>query len=274
MANALPLLLVLLFLLPNVATAAPRITWHADLSAATRESKADSKPLLVKFSTSWCGYCVKMQRETFSDRAIIGQVEECFVPVSIDGDQHRDLVQRLGIQSFPTTLIVSSDMKVVKKIVGFRSADQLTVDLVKACERPEAASTVSVATPSSSRRLRRSVFGKLCPVTLGVQGVAADGDLGVTQDYEGYRLAFKTQAHRDEFNKNPKRYWPVVDGVCVVSALDESNVRFGDLAHALKYQGRSWLFVSEDHKRRFERDPEHYLQRLRAMAAAKRSKQR
>lgn len=259
-----------LFALAFARTAnAAHISWHADLTAATRESKQDSKPLLVKVSTTWCGYCVKMQRETFNDAAVVNKVEKCFVPVAIDGDENQALIKRLGINTFPTTLIVSPEMKVLKKIVGFRSPIELNGDMQSACQVALASSS---AATKSSRGVRVSVFGKLCPVTLSMNEKAVDGDLRITTVYEGFRLAFKSEAHREEFTKHPKKYWPVVDGICVVSALDEDNVTLGKLSHAMNYQGRHWLFASESHREQFQADPASYVAKLRALAAAKRNR--
>ena len=245
--------------------AAPRIVWHKDVAAATRESKSDAKPLLVKFSTSWCGYCVKMQRETFSDPSVIHRVEQCFVPLAVDGDQHKELARRLGIKSFPTTLIVSPQQEVLKKIVGFRSAEQLRGELQQACDRgqhPQAVAQSSSGKPSAAAT-RISVFRDLCPVSLVSQGVAVKGQAAVSADYEGYRLYFRGEEQKRTFLANPERFWPAVDGVCVVSAVEDQEVRYGQLQHAVAYGGRIWLFATAEHLDRFLQDTNGYVERLR-----------
>lgn len=257
---------LLLCLHAELLWGATRIAWHADLSAASREARQDSKPILMKVSTSWCHYCVKMQQETFNDRAIVDRVESCFVPIAIDGDQQRELVQQLGIQSFPTTLIVSPDMQVLQKIVGFRSVQQLNDNLLQVCGPNPAASPAFV-----SSRGKMSVFGNLCPVTFSVDGRRFEGPPNISVGYEGYRLAFASNEHRAEFQRDPKRYWPVVDGVCVVSALDEQQVRFGSLEFATQYGGRHWLFASKQHLQQFLSAPQAYVRRLKALAKAKRN---
>ena len=118
---------------PVHAAVHSRIQWRDNIQMAALEAQGADKPLLIEFSTTRCGYCKKMQRETFSNEKVISQVKKCFVPVSIDGNAHRRLAEQMGVRSYPTTVIVSPEMKVVAKIIGFRTADQLTVDLTKIC---------------------------------------------------------------------------------------------------------------------------------------------
>ena len=270
MKNATTMAIVLLALnCPRPMYAAPesRIRWRGDLRTAVAEARNSEKPLLIKFSTSWCGYCKKMQRETFANKTVIAQVGQCFVPVTVDGDRSRDLTERLGIRSFPTTLIVSPRMNVVTKIAGFRTAEQLTVELGKICTQHH-----PLAHPASRMTHapeRSSVFGRLCPVTLVREGQAAEGKKGLSITYRGFNLAFGSESNRNEFQEHPELYWPVADGYCVVSALDEGVQRLGRLDQGLRYRGGIWLFASSDQLEQFQERPADYVQRLVRLAASK-----
>jgi len=77
------------------------IPWRTDLAAATEESRASGKPLLIYFTASWCGPCQSLKHTTWAD----SQVEEAmrsYIPVKIDIDEHRDLAQQYQVNAVPT----------------------------------------------------------------------------------------------------------------------------------------------------------------------------
>lgn len=66
----------------------PKIEWLSWTEAIKRlESDAKPKKLMVDLYTDWCGYCKKMDRETFTDPAVIAYVNEHFYAVKFDAEQ-------------------------------------------------------------------------------------------------------------------------------------------------------------------------------------------
>jgi len=123
-----------LVLFGESASAEP-IVWQTDFRQAARQSQQQKKPLLIKVGASWCHYCVKMKRETFQDAHISDHVNACFIPLSVDADQNRELVRALNVRAFPTTLVVSPDMKIVKRIRGYQSVRQFDSHLEHVCQK-------------------------------------------------------------------------------------------------------------------------------------------
>ena len=70
------------------------IKWQTDFRKAAAEAARLKKPMLIEVGASWCGYCKKMHRETFTDKKVITQINGCFVLVSLDADRPCDLKQR------------------------------------------------------------------------------------------------------------------------------------------------------------------------------------
>jgi uncharacterized protein YyaL (SSP411 family) len=114
---------------------AQQIAWQTDFQRAAKQAQQQKKPLLVKVGTSWCHYCVKMKHETFQNAHIAEHVNACFVPVSVDADLSKELVRAMGVRGFPTTLIVSPDMKIIQRITGFQSARQFDSHLEQVCQK-------------------------------------------------------------------------------------------------------------------------------------------
>jgi thiol-disulfide isomerase/thioredoxin len=114
----------LLTIFTSRAQAGP-IAWHKDLQAAMRESARQQKPVLVSVGARWCGPCRKMHAETFPNAAFAALVNSQFIPVLIDADEQPAVIQKLGVDSFPTVLVISSANKIVGRFTGFHTASQL-----------------------------------------------------------------------------------------------------------------------------------------------------
>lgn len=76
-------------------TTAPQLEWLTWTEAIKRmESDKKPKKLLVDLYTDWCGYCKKMDRETFSDPWVVRYIDEHFYPVKFNAEKPGDLVYK------------------------------------------------------------------------------------------------------------------------------------------------------------------------------------
>ena len=239
------------------------IQWNNDINESIAMSKQLNKPMLLKVSTDWCSYCKKMQRETFSDATVIAKVNENFVPVYIDGDKNKALVKQLGVRSFPTTVVVSPNQEVLASITGFRSAGQLNTDLARfSPARPHSMPPQAIAR-APQRQARPSIFGDNCPVSPIETGKFVAANPKFFSTFRGYRVGFASQKYLEAFSRNPTKYWPVADGMCVVSAAHGQGSRMGDLDNGALYQGRIWFFADQKTRTAFESAPAKYFNWLK-----------
>lgn len=124
------------------------IGWRKDYGLAVRDSAKLKRPMFVQISAPWCGYCKKMNDQTFADKQIIERMNRSFVPLKLDSDTDAKLVKELGVESLPTTVIISADMKIVGRVAGFRTPTELVTDLApfEKNEMPEGVAVASEAT--------------------------------------------------------------------------------------------------------------------------------
>lgn len=107
--------------------------WGEDFSAASATAKKEGKLMLLAFSGSdWCGWCVKMEKEIYSDKKFISEAKKNFVLVMIDSPRNKEilskfarkqnpgLVEKYGIRGFPSTVIARPSGEVVKKFGGYQ----------------------------------------------------------------------------------------------------------------------------------------------------------
>jgi thiol-disulfide isomerase/thioredoxin len=91
--------------------------WNDVLDAA-RES---GKFIFVDCYTDWCGWCVELEKKTFSDQAVADFMNENFIAARFDmeeGDGMR-LAAKFRVTGFPTLLVVTPELRPVFRIFGF-----------------------------------------------------------------------------------------------------------------------------------------------------------
>lgn len=87
---------------------------------ALAHAKEEGKPLLVDFSTAWCGWCRRLENETFRDPGV-AKLLEGFVNLRIDAEKGDgpQLARRFGVRGFPTLVIVGPDGLEIDRVLGF-----------------------------------------------------------------------------------------------------------------------------------------------------------
>ncbi len=98
-------------------------------------AQEQNKQILIDFSTSWCGYCKKMDRETFKDSKVIDFINTNFIAIKIDGDSKREIEidgfsttekrltkEMYGVTGYPTFWFLESDGSKIGKQPGYQPA--------------------------------------------------------------------------------------------------------------------------------------------------------
>lgn len=86
---------------------------------ATAKTKAGKQRVFVDFQTTWCGPCRQMEQLVYTAKDVVEAARD-LVPVVLDGDEQRALVQRYAITAYPTMLLLDADGKELRRAVGYR----------------------------------------------------------------------------------------------------------------------------------------------------------
>jgi thioredoxin-related protein len=98
------------------------IEWEKDHAAALAKASSSGKLALVVFRADWCGFCKKMDAETWP--AVVKAMKG-FVAVRIDADANETLwKERYKGTGLPTAIIVTPEGVAVGRIQGFREAKE------------------------------------------------------------------------------------------------------------------------------------------------------
>ncbi len=92
---------------------------HQRVEQAWEAAVASKKPLLVMFTSDHCVYCRKMLAETYGHSGVQQMLAGRTESVLAHASEYRDLVKRMGIHGFPTTLLIAPDGQVLDMMEGF-----------------------------------------------------------------------------------------------------------------------------------------------------------
>jgi protein disulfide-isomerase len=105
--------------------------WLRDFEAARKIASEKGLPILADFSGSdWCGWCIKLDREVFSEEEFKTFAGERLVLFLADfpskkqqpeeeAQQNKALAEKYGIRGFPTVLILDGNGEVLGR-TGYR----------------------------------------------------------------------------------------------------------------------------------------------------------
>lgn len=119
--------------------------WQTDLPKAQAQAKSEKKMILMDFNGSdWCPPCKALRKTVLNSQTFLDFAKNNLVLVDLDFPHHKQqteelkkaneaLSQKYNIEGFPTVIVLSSDGKELKKMVGYdgESAKDFVAELEK-----------------------------------------------------------------------------------------------------------------------------------------------
>ncbi len=119
---------VLAVLALTSALALAKDGWSEDYEKSLAQAKADKKLVLMDFTGSdWCGWCIKLDKEVFSQAEFTDYAKSNLVLVELDyprskeqtkelKEQNAKLQKEFKIQGYPTIIVLNSEGKKVGEL--------------------------------------------------------------------------------------------------------------------------------------------------------------
>lgn len=121
------------------------MSWEEAVNANRNE---EARKLFVDVYTDWCGWCKKMDKNTFSDPKVAEMLNEEFYPVKLDAEQKEPIIMgedtlefkpnkgrkgthelalklMNGKASYPTVVLLSEELQLIQPYRGYRKAGQI-----------------------------------------------------------------------------------------------------------------------------------------------------
>ena len=105
--------------------------WQTNYKAALEQAAKENKPVLLDFTGSdWCGWCIKLNKETFSQTEFQDFAKKHLILVELDfpqgkpqpaevKKQNEELQQKFQVQGFPFLVLLSSNGTVIARNAGY-----------------------------------------------------------------------------------------------------------------------------------------------------------
>ena len=105
--------------------------WQTNYKAALEQAAKENKPVLLDFTGSdWCGWCIKLNKETFSQPEFQDFAKKNLILVEVDfpqgkpqpaevKKQNEELQQKFQVQGFPTLVLLNSQGKMIANNSGY-----------------------------------------------------------------------------------------------------------------------------------------------------------
>ena len=102
---------------------------------ALGRARSEKRLVMVDVYTDWCGWCKKLDSETYADKRVAEALKEV-ISIRVNAEKGGEAVaERFGVRGFPTILFLSGRGEVLKKVEGYVGADEM-LEIVTALRKP------------------------------------------------------------------------------------------------------------------------------------------
>ncbi len=131
------LLLILAHAVPAAGQAPPAgaVRWIDDPAKAVAVARRIGQPIVAYFTYTNCGYCRKMERDSWSGPAIARAIAAGFVPLRFDAQRNPAEVTALRVRAYPTTVLLTPDGAGFAGAEGYLPPVKLAA-LLRSTQRP------------------------------------------------------------------------------------------------------------------------------------------
>ena len=98
------------------------------------EARNSGRKILVDVYTDWCGWCKKMDAETYNEKSVSDYLRSHYVLIRLNAESdarltyngkafsERELASAFGISGYPTTLFLQSNGEPITRYPGYAEA--------------------------------------------------------------------------------------------------------------------------------------------------------
>jgi thioredoxin-related protein len=103
---------------------------------AARAADTEERPMVVCFGAAWCGWCRKMEVNTFKS-AEVEELADKFLWVKIDVDEQKELAARFRVHGLPRTVVLDSKGRTMGSVDGYLPPERFVRFLNQSVTNPQ-----------------------------------------------------------------------------------------------------------------------------------------
>jgi len=127
--------ILLLSLFAVVSIAGENLSWLT-FDKGLAEAKKSDKKILVDVYTDWCGWCKRMDRDTYLNKEVAGYLAQQFVLVKLNAESDQrlhykgksyseaEIAHSFHVTGYPTTLFFEPNGDHITSLSGYVKADE------------------------------------------------------------------------------------------------------------------------------------------------------
>jgi thioredoxin-related protein len=97
---------------------AQQINWYA-YQEGSDLARRQKKNIVIYFHAEWCTYCVQMEKETFTDPAVIDFLNKQAIAIKVDVDHEKRIARQFGVRGLPATFLLMTNGHQVGPLPGY-----------------------------------------------------------------------------------------------------------------------------------------------------------
>ena len=125
----------------GTAQAQEQIQWMKFEEAIAANEK-NPKMILVDVYTDWCGWCKKMDKETFTDPQVIAHFQKNFYAVKLNAEDTKrkfsfmgrtfteaEMAASMRVNSYPNFVVIEPGLQNIAQLPGYRGPEDFLAGL-------------------------------------------------------------------------------------------------------------------------------------------------
>jgi thioredoxin-related protein len=140
-------LLFLSFALNGTAQAQEQIQWMK-FEEAVAANANNPKMILVDVYTDWCGWCKKMDKDTFTDPRVVAHLKKNFYAVKLNAEDTKrrfpfmgktfseaEMAVAMRVNSYPNFVVIEPGLQNLAQLPGYREPADFLAGLTELIEK-------------------------------------------------------------------------------------------------------------------------------------------
>ena len=133
--------------LTNTAQGQESIQWMKFEEAIAANAK-NPKMILVDVYTDWCGWCKKMDKDTFTDPRVIAHFQKNFYAVKLNAEDTKrkfpfmgktfseaEMAASMRVNSYPNFVVIEPGLQNIAQLPGYREPEAFLAGLAELIEK-------------------------------------------------------------------------------------------------------------------------------------------
>jgi len=230
-----------------------------------------------------------MEREVLGTPAVKELLGRRFVAVKLNADHNQHLIQRYGVETLPSDVVVDSlTGRIISLSSGFQDRNRYVTNASQAEARftkfhatdlkslPEVTEGSAEATPNGTIVAKAVELGEPQPV-VGLDGYSpvaltksrqwSRGSARFSWDYKGVTYNLSTREELVEFRNNPESFAPKLLGCDPVILWETDRAVAGNVEFGAFFDGELYLFKTDERRKQFKANPAKFTRLQHALKA-------